>query len=648
MALIVALLALVCAGVALYFLERANAREQLTQELNSTARLLANRSSAALVFLDDVTAQENLQALQDLDQVRLVCLFDSSPRLFASYAPTGDSLARCADIVRSTIDPPGIVRVTVPVISKDVTAGSLVLISTTKPLQDRMWAQRTSLAIALGSAFLLATAIAVRLQRSIVEPISLVRDVATSVIETGDFGLRAPALGSKEVGKLASSFNAMLDTIARQNHELAQSETYTRRLFHDSPIPQYVLDSQTGLCIDCNQAAVAIHGFSRSEELIGKSTADFSSEYQPDGQSSTSWYQRSLQRLRTKTGTVSGEWLFQRANNVQWEGMVHAMLLSLNGREMIHVSVQDITQRKRAEADLNQLNLDLESRVNARTSELAKANSSLVAAMDTLKHTQSELLQRDKLASLGALVAGVAHELNTPLGNSILVATSLGLAAQNLGKGMREGTLTKSGAATMIEQLTEGTALMTRNLERASELIVNFKQVAVDQTSEKRRSFDLGQVLQEVIETLQPQFKHTPHTVSVDAPEGLAMDSYPGPLGQVITNLVMNGLIHAFDASRPGTMAVVARISEGDSVELIVRDTGRGIAPEHLSKVFDPFFTTRLGQGGSGLGLHIVYNIVVSTLGGDIRVHSEVGAGTTFTLHFPMNAPLAKHPVEDA
>lgn len=632
LALAAVVLALATAGVLLFFLDRAQAREQLTQELTSTARLLANRSSAALVFLDDISANENLQALRGLSQVGLVCLYDLEPRLFASYAQVGDSAERCKALGPASGDPANIVRVEVPVIGKDFAVGRLQLLSTDKPLKDRMWAQLASLALALGSAFALASLMALRLQRAIVQPIAQVRDVAAAVISTRDFGLRAPDLGRHEVGRLAGDFNAMLQTIQRQNLELAQREDYTRRLFHDSPIAQLVLDAGGGNFVDCNQAAAAIHGYRDPSELIGRTTMDISAAHQANGVDSATAIEYAANRLRNE-GIVSGEWRFKRPDGQRWDGMLYSTHFTRDGRELIHIGIQDITQRKQAEAALGQLNQDLENRVSARTAELS-------AALDTLKHAQSELLQKDKLASLGALVAGVAHELNTPLGNSILVASSLELAAKSLGDGMQSGRLTKSGAAGMIDQLVQGTTLLTRNLERASALIVNFKQVAVDQTSEHRRKFALARMLQEVVETLQPQFKHTPHTVRVEAPEGIEMDSYPGPLGQVITNLVMNGLLHAFDKSRPGTLLIqVVRLNSAVA-RLLVQDDGNGIAPEHLPKVFDPFFTTKLGQGGSGLGLNIVFNIVVSTLGGEIRVASEPGQGTTFTLDIPLQAPL--------
>ena len=171
-----------------------------------------------------------------------------------------------------------------------------------------------------------------------------------------------------------------------------------------------------------------------------------------------------------------------------------------------------------------------------------------------------------------------------------------------------------------------------------TDLIAHFKQVAVDQTSAQRRPFDLAEVVGEVVLTLRPQFKATPYRIEVDIPPGIDMDSFPGPLGQVLTNLVNNALLHGF-AGLPAGVVRIAAEAQGDRVRIQVADNGRGIAPEHQSRVFDPFFTTRLGQGGSGLGLHIVYSIVTRVLGGRIDLASQPGEGTEITLEIPVIAP---------
>lgn len=298
----------------------------------------------------------------------------------------------------------------------------------------------------------------------------------------------------------------------------------------------------------------------------------------------------------------------------------------------------DITERKRAEAQIRALNEDLEQRVADRTRELTTANAQLKSALATLEHARDELVRSEKLASLGSLVAGVAHELNTPLGNSLTVATSLTERVREFNREMAAGPLRRSSLERFLQAADSASDMIVRNLYRAGDLISHFKQVAVDQTSAQRRPFDLAEVIGEVALTLQPQFKKTPHRVAVEVPTGLAMDSYPGPLGQVVTNLVSNALVHGFEDTAAGVVRITAE-PRGQEVILTVADNGRGIPEAHQAKVFDPFFTTRMGQGGSGLGLHIVYSLVTRVLGGRLYLASQPGEGTTVSVHLPRVAP---------
>ena len=302
-------------------------------------------------------------------------------------------------------------------------------------------------------------------------------------------------------------------------------------------------------------------------------------------------------------------------------------------------AVMDITEQKLAEEKIRELNVGLEQRVEQRTSELAASNAQLRETLAKLERAREELVRSEKLASLGALVAGVAHELSTPLGNSLTVATTLADMIRVFETELNQGSVRRSSLDALLSHSRDAARLLTRNLFKASELINHFKQVAVDQTSAKRRDFDLADVLKETIETLQPQFKGTRHRLTLTAPPGLRMDSYPGPLGQVLNNLVLNSIVHGFDDSRAGTVSVQAMSATERRVCVVVKDDGRGIAPEHLSFIYDPFFTTRMGRGGSGLGLHIVYTLVTRVLGGSITVDSQPGQGTTFTIELPMTAP---------
>jgi signal transduction histidine kinase len=248
------------------------------------------------------------------------------------------------------------------------------------------------------------------------------------------------------------------------------------------------------------------------------------------------------------------------------------------------------------------------------------------------------LVQAEKLAALGSLVAGIAHEINTPLGIALTSASLLSEETRQFSGRVESGAVKKSDLQQFLRVTRESTSLILGNAERAASLVHSFKQVAVDQTSEARREFDLAQYIDEVIDSLRPKFKRTPIRVVNDCPRDIRVDSYPGAVAQIVTNLLLNALIHAFNETQSGQFQISAQLN-GRNVKLCFADDGRGIGPEHLSRIFEPFFTTRRGAGGTGLGLHIVYNIVTKRLGGHIEVESEPGQGTRFTLTLPLQAP---------
>lgn len=284
----------------------------------------------------------------------------------------------------------------------------------------------------------------------------------------------------------------------------------------------------------------------------------------------------------------------------------------------------EITERKEAEERIRELNASLEQRM------------------------QEEATRSEARATLGTLIASVSHEMGTPMGNSLMTASTLADQAKQFQAQLDAGTLRRSTLTEFITQVREGNALLMRNLERAVALLKNFRQVAADQASEQRRQFDLRQVLGEVLHTLAPSLKREAHTVTLEAPEGIAMDSYPGPLGQVVINLVNNAYLHAFEGTAQGSVWLRASANaDADTVTLVCQDNGRGIAPETLDKMFMPFFSTRIGSGGTGLGMSIVDNLVKSTLGGSLNVASSLGEGTTITITLPRVAPAPHSDAED-
>jgi signal transduction histidine kinase len=302
-------------------------------------------------------------------------------------------------------------------------------------------------------------------------------------------------------------------------------------------------------------------------------------------------------------------------------------------RDELEMRVHDRTVDLQLSEDaLRALNAALEQRVSERTATLS-------STVQALQRTQDDLVQAEKLASLGALVTGVAHELNTPIGNAIVSASTLENRMQGMQLAVAQGNLRKS---TLLDFCTDGaqlSALISRSCERAAQLINSFKQVAVDQTSEQRREFDLRNVVQDVMATLQATYHTNQWTFHVDIGAGLVCEGYPGPVGRIVTNLVQNAVLHGFHGREHGALHLSAQKAGAGFVELTVYDDGHGMDANTLSRIFDPFFTTRMGQGGSGLGLSIARNLAIGVLGGNLTARSAPGKGACFTLTMPTVAP---------
>ena len=271
--------------------------------------------------------------------------------------------------------------------------------------------------------------------------------------------------------------------------------------------------------------------------------------------------------------------------------------------------------------------------------EVQERTRQLSQSLEDLRTAQDSLVQTEKLAALGRLVAGVAHELNTPVGTSLTVASAFLNKADRFEADVASGGVRRSALAEFIAAGREAASQVMINLNHAIDLIQSFKQVAADRNVSDRRGFDLGEVTEQVVKGLRFGLRRN-LVVSVECEPDLAMNSYPGPYGQVLTNLVLNSAAHAFPDDARGSVHIAAQASGKDSVEVLFSDDGCGMSPEVKRQVFDPFFTTRRDQGSTGLGLHIVHNIVTNRLGGRINLETRPGAGTKIRLIVPREAPL--------
>ncbi len=296
---------------------------------------------------------------------------------------------------------------------------------------------------------------------------------------------------------------------------------------------------------------------------------------------------------------------------------------------------RDISERKLAEHGLVALTDTLELRVVERTSELDASNQELKDTLQRLQRMQDHLVQTEKMASLGGLIAGVAHEINTPVGIAYTASTHLRQNARDIGARYERGEMKRSDLEEFLGVCMESTQLLISNLDRASELIRSFKQVAIDQSGEGTRRFYLREYIAEVLLSLRPMLKKTSHVVAVAGDKDLVLHSFPGAFSQILTNLITNSLIHAYDDGEAGRLEISFRKDDGQ-LFLTYSDDGKGIANKNIDHIFAPFFTTNREKGGSGLGLHIVYNIVSQRLHGTISCESKPGRGTIFIITLPL------------
>lgn len=434
----------------------------------------------------------------------------------------------------------------------------------------------------------------------------------------------------RELQLLDASLAQMAQSIQRREQQL-------RAIVETTPTLAIQWFDRQGRVVDWNQASQAVLGWSRHEAL-GKTLGEliYTPEQQQDFLQVLAGIEASGQPFGPYEGSV-------RVRNGELRTLLSTTFAipdMADGQLFVCMDI-DITDKRRMEDALRELNAELEARIQKRTENLIQANHDLQQALEDLQQMQAQLVQSEKLASLGALVAGIAHELNTPIGNGLMAISTLAQRSKAFRTQMASG-LRRSELEAFLSQVETAGDIATRNLERAAELITGFKRVAVDQTSVQRREFELPVLVHEILLTLQPMIKRSPVQVVHDI-EPVLIDGYPGPLGQVISNLVQNSLVHAYAGREQGLIHIGARVL-GERVELTLQDDGCGVPAELVGRVFDPFFTTRLGKGGSGLGLHIVHNLVTGMLGGQIELVQRPGSGACFVMNFPRVAPLLAEP----
>ncbi|EPJ52174.1 MAG: hypothetical protein OFPI_15180 [Osedax symbiont Rs2] len=437
------------------------------------------------------------------------------------------------------------------------------------------------------------------------------------------------SLSSKQV-----TTDASLKTVNKSNtkiidrgeaKQLISAEVDEREVLHDlvhyAPICIHEIDLD-GCLISMNDAGLRMMGLKSEKQIIGLPYSSFV------GNENQSWITDLL--YKALHGQAIAHFDFTTAIGTENRSFSSNFIpmLSTQGKVVKIMGVsRETTQEVKAKDALLQVNLHLKERINTAIEELQDS-------VESLSQAQMQLVESKKMAALGSLVSGVAHEINTPLGVCITASSILDSLTEKLQLQFDENTLSQNSLKLFLQETEHCSSLISFNLGRAADLVQNFKQIAVDQSGEYLRSYNLKRYLQGILHTLQPKFNNSDFELDLCCVDDLEVYGDPSVLTQIITNLVINSLSHGFEKAVDG-MINIKVLRMGNSVQLIYRDSGCGISSENLEKIYEPFYTTKRASGSSGLGLNMVYNLVTQALAGSIICHSELNKGTQFTIEFP-------------
>lgn len=448
---------------------------------------------------------------------------------------------------------------------------------------------------------------------------------------SGDYSYTGKPVAFIELQSIINVLKKMGERIIEQLSGLKQAEQKYRSIFEN--VNEGIFQAApTGKFISANPSMAKLLGYDSEEDII-ESIENIATELFTDKDDRRNFFQ-----LIEMAEKISGfeTTMRQKTGEVIWVSMSVRIVKDENGKLTYYEgSIMDITQNRVAEEEILKLNAELEKRVAQRTSELERTNKALSDSLVQLRMTHKQLVQSEKMAALGNLVAGIAHEINTPVGIGVTATSFLEKKTEDLMTLYKEGRMAKSSLEKYLESATESSSIILTNLQRAADLISSFKKIAVDQSSEEKRSFNLKAYMEEIIMSLQPKLKRTKHSIKLECVDDLELFSYPGAFSQIFTNLVINSLVHGFLPDFSGEIKIEIR-AKARTVEMVYSDNGKGMEPETVKMIFDPFFTTNRAEGGTGLGMHITYNLVTQSLKGEIRCESTRGQGTKFTIRIPL------------
>ncbi len=480
-----------------------------------------------------------------------------------------------------------------------------------------------------------------RIARSVTAPIEKL-EAGTEELARGNLEQRIEIDSGGEIADLADKFNGMAASLSEMIKERsaalkaleASEEKYGKAFRNLSEVVGLVRGNDQTF-VEVNEHFFRTLGYD-PEEVIGHTSREF--HLWEDNGKRTAYMERLLREKSVRD--VECVWL-TKSREIR-TGIASSDMVTIVGEEYEVFIWNDITEFKRTEEALREAQALLEIKVEERTSELMALNEELMAmndelisALDRLKKTQQQLLHAEKMAALGGLVAGISHEISTPIGISVTGVSYVDKELAAMANRLKEGTLRKSDLEEYVSETRLFLQTTAKNLERADLLIRSFKQISADQTTEDKRSFKVKLYFDELLLSLNPLLKNKNHQVIIECPEGLEITSYPGSIAQIITNFITNSLRHGFEEDFSGTITI--RFDKfGSLYTLTYMDNGKGMTSEVLDRIYEPFFTTKRGaDGGTGLGMHLVYNIVTQKLGGEIKCFSEPDKGVSFIITFP-------------
>ncbi len=503
--------------------------------------------------------------------------------------------------------------------------GYLVL-GLAKPELKFLWYKIATIMFSV--SILLIGFITIVINRSVMQPLMSINRAISQIDEDGIPSSEIPTTKTKEINHLSTTMTSMVKSISSSREALKKSEAQFRALIESTSDHIWEVDV-TGKYTYSSPQIVNLSGYT-VDEIIGKYAYDILS---PE---SALNIQTLLQELiENQASFNSVECIIVKKDGtetiIENSGVPffeNGILIGFRG------IARDISMRKKSEAIIVKTNEELkihkehlEDLVNERTSELEKS-------LSQLQEAQGQLIEAEKMASLGGLVAGVAHEINTPVGIGVTASSHIRKRALQFEEKYNSGNLSRKDFTQFVHDAVEDSNILLTNMERAADLIKSFKQVAVDQTSDDIRELELEEYLNELLSSLHPKLKKTKHQVILEIPEKIYVKTVAGAISQIFTNLIMNSLLHGFGEIEKGTITISIK-SVQNQVLVEYRDSGCGIPTDHISKVFEPFFTTKRGKGGTGLGMHILYNLITQRLKGRVICHNREQQGEYFEISLP-------------